>query len=87
MLWRDPYRDGELYAAGDQPNQGQVGDGLESYVADQADVDGEDLVVWFTTGLTHVPRVEDFPVMNREAVGFSLRPQGFFDENPALDAP
>ncbi len=25
--------------------------------------------------------------MNREAVGFSLRPQGFFDENPALDTP
>ena len=86
-LWVTRYRDGELYAAGDQPNQGQVGDGLESYVADRADVDGEDLVVWFTTGLTHVPRVEDFPVMNREAVGFSLRPQGFFDENPALDAP
>jgi len=86
-LWVTRYRDGELYAAGDQPNQGQVGDGLPSYIADQADVDGEDLVVWFSTGLTHVPRVEDFPVMNRETVGFSLRPQGFFDENPALDAP
>ncbi len=86
-LWVTRYRDDELYAAGDQPNQGQVGDGLPSYVADQADVDGEDLVVWFATGLTHVPRVEDFPVMNRETVGFSLRPQGFFDENPALDAP
>jgi len=86
-LWVTRHRDGELYAAGDHPNQGQVGDGLESYVADQADIDGEDLVVWFTTGLTHIPRVEDFPVMNREAVGFTLRPQGFFDENPALDAP
>ena len=86
-LWVTRYKDGELYAAGDQPNQGQVGDGLPSYVADQADVHGKDLVVWFATGLTHVPRVEDFPVMNRETVGFSLRPQGFFDENPALDAP
>ena len=86
-LWVTRYRDGELYAAGDEPNQGRIGDGLPSYVADRADVDGEDLVVWFATGLTHVPRVEDFPVMNRETVGFSLRPQGFFDENPALDAP
>ncbi len=86
-LWVTRYRDGELYAAGDQPNQGQLGDGLPSYVADHADVDGQDLVVWFATGLTHIPRIEDFPVMNREAVGFSLRPQGFFDENPALDAP
>jgi primary-amine oxidase len=86
-LWVTRYQDGELYAAGDHPNQGHVGDGLPSYVADNANVDGQDLVVWFATGLTHVPRVEDFPVMNREAVGFSLRPQGFFDENPALDAP
>ena len=86
-LWVTRHRDGELYAAGDHPNQGQLGDGLPSYVADRADIDGKDLVVWFATGLTHVPRVEDFPVMNREAVGFSLRPQGFFDENPALDAP
>lgn len=87
VLWVSRYRDGELYAAGDYPNQGQIGDGLPSYVADRAGVDGQDLVVWFATGLTHIPRVEDFPVMNREAVGFSLRPQGFFDENPALDAP
>jgi primary-amine oxidase len=86
-LWVTRYRDGELYAAGDYPNQGQIGDGLPSYVAEQAGVDGQDLVVWFATSLTHIPRVEDFPVMNREAVGFSLRPQGFFDENPALDAP
>ena len=81
------YEDGERYAAGDHPNQGPFGDGLPSYTADAAGVDGEDLVVWFSTGLTHVPRIEDFPVVNREAVGFTLRPVGFFDENPALDAP
>jgi primary-amine oxidase len=86
-LWVSRQRDGELYAAGDYPNQGQVGDGLPAYVADRASVDGQDLVVWFATGLTHVPRVEDFPVMNRETVGFTLRPQGFFDENPAMNAP
>jgi primary-amine oxidase len=86
-LWVTRARDGELYAAGDYPNQGQIGDGLPAFVADHQSVDGQDLVVWFATGLTHIPRVEDFPVMNREAVGFSLRPQGFFDENPALDTP
>ena len=31
--------------------------------------------------------VEDFPVMPTATIGFSLRPHGFFDENPALDVP
>jgi primary-amine oxidase len=29
-------------------------------------------------GLTHSPRVEDFPVMPVEIVGFMLKPEGFF---------
>jgi Cu2+-containing amine oxidase len=37
--------------------------------------------------LTHIPTVEEFPVMTHETVGFAIRPNGFFDENPALDAP
>jgi primary-amine oxidase len=86
-LWVTRYKDGELYGAGDYPNQTDAGEGVTDYTADHANVDGTDLVVWYTTGFTHVPAVEDFPVMNRETVGFSLRPNGFFDENPALDAP
>ena len=44
-----------------------------------------DVVVWHTFGSTHVVRPEDFPVMPVEVTGFTLRPHGFFDENPALD--
>ena len=43
--------------------------------------------MWFTAAFTHHTRVEDYPVMTRETVGFSLLPDGFFDQNPALDAP
>ena len=32
-------------------------------------------------------RPEDFPVMPVETVGFSLKPCGFFDGNPATDLP
>jgi hypothetical protein len=33
------------------------------------------LVTWYTASFTH------------ETLGFKLRPDGFFDENPALDVP
>jgi primary-amine oxidase len=40
-----------------------------------------------TTSFTHHPTVEEYPVMTTESVGFQLRPDGFFDRNPALTAP
>ena len=86
-LWVTRFKDGELFAGGDYPNQGPAGEGLPKYVSDHASVDGKDLVVWYTAAFTHHTRVEDYPVMTRETVGFSLQPDGFFDQNPALDAP
>lgn len=38
-------------------------------------------------GLTHNPRVEDFPVMPMEKISVMLKPDGFFTKNPALDVP
>src|ERR1019366_6406770 len=29
----------------------------------------------------------DYPVMSSETIGFSLRPDGFFNQDPALDVP
>ena len=86
-LWVTRFRDGELFAGGDYPNQGAAGEGLPKYVSDHASVDGKDLVVWFTAAFTHHTRIEDYPVMTRDTVGFSLLPDGFFDQNAALDAP
>ncbi len=86
-MWVTQYRDGELYAAGNYPNQGKPGEGLPKYIAGHESVDGHDLVVWYTTGFTHVPTVEEYPVMTTDTIGFALRPNGFFDQNPALDAP
>ena len=50
-------------------------------------IEGQDLVVWYTLGTTHIPRPEEWPVMSVAHVGFRLIPSGFFDRNPALDVP
>jgi primary-amine oxidase len=86
-LWTTRYADGELSAVGDHPNQGAAGKGLPEYVSQKAGIDGRDLAVWHTVGFTHEPTIEEYPVMARETVGFSVRPDGFFDANPALDLP
>ena len=54
--------------------------------ADRPIVD-TDVVLWYTFGVTHVPRPEDWPVMPVEYAGFTLAALGFFDRNPALDVP
>jgi primary-amine oxidase len=85
-FWVTQYRDGELSSVGDYPNQGSGGEGLDLYANGQS-VNNRDVVVWWTAAFTHDPRVEDFPVMPRDITEFKLRPNGFFDENPALDVP
>jgi Cu2+-containing amine oxidase len=52
-----------------------------------APLENEDIVVWYTVGETHVPRPEDWPLTNVERIGFTVKPDGFFDRNPALDVP
>lgn len=38
-------------------------------------------------GITHNPRIEDFPVMPMERISIMLKPDGFFTKSPALDVP
>jgi primary-amine oxidase len=86
-LWVTPYRADERWAAGDYPNQHAGGDGLPRWTAADRSIADTDLVVWYTFGVTHLPRPEDWPVMPVEYCGFHLVPVGFFDRNPALDVP
>ncbi|MDQ2755666.1 MAG: primary-amine oxidase [Actinomycetota bacterium] len=86
-LWVTRYDPEERYAAGDFVNQHPGGAGLPAYVAQDRDIDGQDIVIWHTFGLTHFPRPEDWPVMPVDYAGFTLKPQGFFDRNPTLDVP
>jgi primary-amine oxidase len=86
-LWVTKYDPAQRYPAGRFVNQHPGGSGLPSWVAEDRDIDGEDIVVWHTFGLTHFPRPEDWPVMPVDYTGFKLKPQGFFDRNPALNVP
>ncbi|MCU4296169.1 primary-amine oxidase [Brevibacterium permense] len=86
-LWVSQYREDERYPTGDFPNQHPGHAGLPAWTAADRSVDGEDIVVWHSFGLTHFPRVEDWPIMPVDTVGFKLRPEGFFDRSPVLDVP
>ncbi len=86
-LWVTRYAREERYSAGDFVNQHAGGAGLPAFTAADRDIDGQDIVVWHTFGLTHVPRPEDWPIMPVDYTGFTLKPAGFFDRNPTLDLP
>ncbi|KAI9740772.1 MAG: hypothetical protein M1818_004737 [Claussenomyces sp. TS43310] len=87
-IWVSRYRDGELWAGGRWTNQSlHERDGVYDYAARADSVRAADLVLWHTFGLTHIPRVEDFPVMPCEVITVSLKPADFFDRNPAIDVP
>ena len=87
-VWVTKYKDEEIFAAGEFTNQSQleVG-GVADMAAREDDVENEDVVVWNVFGLTHNPRVEDWPVMPMEMHQIHLRPADFFERNPALDVP
>ncbi len=86
-VWATPYDPSELYAGGEYPNQSTGGGGLVKWTAADRNIDGQDVVLWYTVGITHNPRPEDWPVMPTETAGFKLMPWGFFAKNPALDLP
>jgi len=76
-----------MNSAGVYPNQSTGGDGLPQFVANDEVIENQDVVVWYTLGVTHIPRPEEWAVMPVTHVGFKLIPGGFFARNPALDVP
>lgn len=86
-FWATRYNADELYAAGVFPNQSKGGGGLPQYISNNEPLENTDVVVWYTLGVTHIPRPEEWSVMPTTHVGFKLIPGAFFDRNPALDIP
>ena len=86
-LWVTPFDKNQIYASGDYPQQHAGGDGLPKWIKSKRDLKNKDIVVWYTMGHNHIPRLEDWPVMPVAYIGFSIKPSGFFDNNPALDVP
>lgn len=86
-LWVTPFEPAERFPAGDYPNQHPTGDGLHRWTAANRSVKDCEVVVWYVFSHAHVPRLEDWPVMPAHSFGFTLKPDGFFSQSPALDVP
>lgn len=86
-LWVTPYREDERHAAGTYPYGRTDQDGVPEWSAANRPIEDTDVVCWYTVGVTHFVRPEDWPVMPVARAGFRLEPAGFFDRNPTLDWP
>jgi primary-amine oxidase len=86
-VWVTPYAPEERYPAGEYPNQHAGGAGLPEWTQANREVTNRQIVVWYTVGVHHAARIEDWPVMPVAHAGFLLRPNGFFQQSPALNVP
>ncbi|KAE8152072.1 copper amine oxidase [Aspergillus avenaceus] len=92
-LWVVPYRDYELFPAGNYVCQSTGHGGHQNnqtvldWVERNESIDNTDIVCYVQFGLTHFPRTEDFPIMPAEPVGVMLRASNFFRQNPGLWVP
>ncbi|XP_059657872.1 amine oxidase [copper-containing] zeta, peroxisomal-like isoform X1 [Cornus florida] len=87
-IWVTPYARDEMYPGGEFPNQNpRVAEGLSTWVKQNRSLEEADIVLWYVFGVTHIPRLEDWPVMPVEHIGFMLMPHGFFNCSPAVDVP
>ena len=86
-FWATQYDPEQLYPAGWFPNQHPGGDGLPRWVEADRSLEDEDVVVWYTMNFHHLPRPEDWPVQPVVYASLHWMPEGFFDQNPALDLP
>ncbi|UOQ56308.1 primary-amine oxidase [Leucobacter allii] len=89
QLWVTRHHDAEMWPAGDYPTQSadDLGNGMSAWIADDEGLVDTDVVLWYVFGIHHITRAEDWPIMPVDKVAFTLKPFGFFDRNPALDAP
>ncbi|MDN5771646.1 MAG: primary-amine oxidase, partial [Microlunatus sp.] len=96
QLWVTAQDDKERWPAGDYPTQSESDltagpephqQGIRRWIADDAPLEGTDVVLWYVFGIHHITRVEDWPIMPSDTISFWLKPFGFFDANPAMDAP
>jgi len=85
-IWATQYHPDMKYIAGDYPNQApKEKGGITEWIQGDRSLDNEDVVLWYTFGVAHFPRPEDWPIMPSVRAGMRLRPYGFFDENPCMD--
>jgi primary-amine oxidase len=85
-LWVTRYSADERWPAGAYPTQSTLDTGISEWIKDDASLENTDVVLWYVFGIHHITRVEEWPVMPVDVVSFWLKPSGFFNQNPSLDA-
>lgn len=83
-LWITRFNPQERYPAGEYPTNNPDPGGLNDYVQNDEPLQNQDVVLWYTLGVTHIPRPEEWPIMNSHVAGFTLEPLGFFSQNPMV---
>ena len=86
-LWATPYSPDERRAAGEYPNQHEGGDGLPKWTAADRDLVDTDIVLWYTFGVTHFVRPEDWPVMPSSTPGSCSPPTASSTATPPSTSP
>ncbi|HWT24220.1 MAG TPA: primary-amine oxidase [Solirubrobacteraceae bacterium] len=86
-LWVTPHDEDERWPCGEFVVQSGEDLGLPVWTARNRSIEDTDVVLWYVFGIHHVTRPEEWPVMPVDTVSFWLKPDGFFDLNPALDVP
>jgi primary-amine oxidase len=87
QLWTTPYAPAELYAGGEFQNLSRESEGLPTFTRGDRPLLDSDLVLWYTMGISHIPRPEDWPYMPAHRGAFRLIPTSFFSRSPVLDVP
>lgn len=85
QIWVTQYHPDEQYPEGKYSNRSVRDTGLGEFVQNNQNIENKDLVVWLTTGTTHVARAEEWPIMPTEWVNTLLKPWNFFDSTPTLN--
>lgn len=85
QIWVTKRDANELFPEGKYSNRSQHDTGLAQFIANNDNIENKDLVVWMTTGTTHVARAEEWPIMPTEWVYTMLKPWNYFDSTPTLN--
>jgi len=80
---------GRMWPAGKYVPQTRLrpADSIGAWVEGEENIENEDILVYVTVGVTHIPRPEDWPVMPSEDLKIAFKPQSFFAANPSMDVP